>query len=300
MGRGSPAGGSQGTARTPSKRSKPNSVPSQRYPSGVCAIAWIWPLVKPSRTFHAVCAYWLTSSDGSNAKAQGHAASNTPASRRPRARARPRLCPRSAATRRARLRVVSVLITPTSYRNLFRRMSSFSLPEDWSGFVPSLRDSPLFFYLLPPALPCRATVCFVPSGLRSAAHSNISSLFRLSSMSSSLVFPLGLGKLQWHVSEINQRRSESRRDGTICSPARQCRVKNQEKKTSPGGTAQMPNSYVSNHVHVVFSTKNRYKTIDESLQPKLWAYLAGVAKNHGMYAVAVGGIDDHVHALINL
>ena len=62
----------------------------------------------------------------------------------------------------------------------------------------------------------------------------------------------------------------------------------------------MPNSYVSNHVHVVFSTKNRYKTIDESLQPKLWAYLAGVAKNHGMYAVAVGGIDDHVHALINL
>jgi putative transposase len=62
----------------------------------------------------------------------------------------------------------------------------------------------------------------------------------------------------------------------------------------------MPNSYVSNHVHVVFSTKNRYKTIDETLQPKLWAYLAGVAKNHGMYAVAVGGIDDHVHALINL
>jgi REP element-mobilizing transposase RayT len=62
----------------------------------------------------------------------------------------------------------------------------------------------------------------------------------------------------------------------------------------------MPNSYVSNHVHVVFSTKNRHKTIDESLQPKLWAYLAGVAKNHGMYAVAVGGIDDHVHALINL
>src|SRR6266705_2578532 len=32
-------------------------------------------LVKPSRIFHAVCAYWLTSSAGSNATAHGHHAS---------------------------------------------------------------------------------------------------------------------------------------------------------------------------------------------------------------------------------
>jgi len=62
----------------------------------------------------------------------------------------------------------------------------------------------------------------------------------------------------------------------------------------------MPNSYVSNHVHVVFTTKNRAKTIREEVQPKLWAYFAGIAKNHGMHAVAIGGIEDHVHALINL
>ena len=42
------------------------------------------------------------------------------------------------------------------------------------------------------------------------------------------------------------------------------------------------------------------KLIAEDLQPKLWAYIAGIAKNHGMHAVAVGGIDDHVHALINV
>jgi hypothetical protein len=93
----------------------------------------IMPLVYPSRTLHAVCAYWLTSSDGSNAKAQGHIASNTLASRRPSARARPRVSACGAATRRPAPRVVSVLITPTSYRNLFRRISTFSLPEDWSG-----------------------------------------------------------------------------------------------------------------------------------------------------------------------
>ena len=62
----------------------------------------------------------------------------------------------------------------------------------------------------------------------------------------------------------------------------------------------MPNSYVSNHVHMVFATKDRAKVIPEALQPKLWAYLAGIAKNHGMHAVAIGGIEDHVHALINL
>jgi REP element-mobilizing transposase RayT len=62
----------------------------------------------------------------------------------------------------------------------------------------------------------------------------------------------------------------------------------------------MPNSYVSNHVHIVFATKNRISSIREDLQPKLWAYIAGIAKNHGMQALTVGGIDDHVHALINL
>lgn len=62
----------------------------------------------------------------------------------------------------------------------------------------------------------------------------------------------------------------------------------------------MSNSYVSNHVHVVFSTKERMRVISEELQPKLWAYLAGIAKNHDMHAVAVGGVEDHVHALIDL
>jgi putative transposase len=62
----------------------------------------------------------------------------------------------------------------------------------------------------------------------------------------------------------------------------------------------MPSSHVSHHMHVVFATKHRIKAIREDLQPKLWAYLAGIAKNHGMHAVAIGGIEDHVHALIDL
>jgi REP element-mobilizing transposase RayT len=62
----------------------------------------------------------------------------------------------------------------------------------------------------------------------------------------------------------------------------------------------MPSSYVSNQVHLVFSTKNRLKVIPEALQPKLWSYLAGIAKTHGMHAIAIAGIEDHAHALIQM
>jgi len=65
----------------------------------------------------------------------------------------------------------------------------------------------------------------------------------------------------------------------------------------------MGSSYISNHIHVVFSTKNRLRSIQEHMQPKLWAYMAGIAENHGMHAVKIGGIEDpedHVHLLINL
>ena len=62
----------------------------------------------------------------------------------------------------------------------------------------------------------------------------------------------------------------------------------------------MPSSYVSSHFHIVFSTKNRERTISEKFQPKLWAYMAGIATNHGMHALAIGGMDDHIHALLSL
>ena len=62
----------------------------------------------------------------------------------------------------------------------------------------------------------------------------------------------------------------------------------------------MANSYVSNHVHIVFSTKERFHGIPLELQPELWAYLGGIATNHGMQPRALGGVSDHVHALLDL
>jgi putative transposase len=62
----------------------------------------------------------------------------------------------------------------------------------------------------------------------------------------------------------------------------------------------MAHSFSRNHLHVIFSTKERRETIPREWQPRLWAYLAGICKNHGMIALAVGGTQDHVHLLFHL
>jgi REP element-mobilizing transposase RayT len=93
---------------------------------------------------------------------------------------------------------------------------------------------------------------------------------------------------------------QSRSDDTICSRGRKSPV-NEEQIGSPGGTTHaMGSSYISIHIHVVFSTKGRVRSIKGEIEPKLWAYMAGIAENHSMHAVKIGGIDDHVHLLINL
>jgi putative transposase len=62
----------------------------------------------------------------------------------------------------------------------------------------------------------------------------------------------------------------------------------------------MSHTYCSNRIHVIFSTKGRQNMIHEELQPKLWAYMAGIAHNQGFEAMVIGGIENHVHALLLL
>lgn len=60
----------------------------------------------------------------------------------------------------------------------------------------------------------------------------------------------------------------------------------------------MANSYSSLFYHLVFSTKRRQKFIDPKIENRVWAYLGGVARRHNLTAIEVGGIEDHIHALI--
>lgn len=62
----------------------------------------------------------------------------------------------------------------------------------------------------------------------------------------------------------------------------------------------MGHTYCSSLYHCVFSTKDRRKLIASKLQPDLWAYMGGIAREHEMKALIIGGTDDHVHLLLSL
>ena len=60
----------------------------------------------------------------------------------------------------------------------------------------------------------------------------------------------------------------------------------------------MANTYTSLHYHFTFSTKNREPWIVSEIEGRVWSYIGGVARKHKMTALQVGGVEDHIHALI--
>ena len=62
----------------------------------------------------------------------------------------------------------------------------------------------------------------------------------------------------------------------------------------------MPQSFVCLHVHLVFSTKNRARLIDEELTTRLYDYIGGIVRRRNGALIAAGGMPDHIHLLISL
>jgi putative transposase len=62
----------------------------------------------------------------------------------------------------------------------------------------------------------------------------------------------------------------------------------------------MPSTYYSLNIHFIFGTKHREPFIDPAWRPRLHEYLGGTARGLGCVPLAVGGISDHVHALLSL
>jgi putative transposase len=60
----------------------------------------------------------------------------------------------------------------------------------------------------------------------------------------------------------------------------------------------MANTYASLFYHIVFSTKNRVEFIRPEIEERVWAYIGGVARKHKMTAIQIGGVGDHIHALV--
>ena len=59
-------------------------------------------------------------------------------------------------------------------------------------------------------------------------------------------------------------------------------------------------SYVSSYSHCVFSTKDRRPCLTTQLRDRLWPFLGGIAREHQMKALSIGGVEDHVHLLLSL
>ena len=60
----------------------------------------------------------------------------------------------------------------------------------------------------------------------------------------------------------------------------------------------MSHTYFQNVMHVVFSTKERRKIIPPDMKERLWSYTAGICKHQKVFVHAIGGIEDHVHLLL--
>jgi REP element-mobilizing transposase RayT len=60
----------------------------------------------------------------------------------------------------------------------------------------------------------------------------------------------------------------------------------------------MAHSFVSALFHCVFSVKGRRRLITPDLQERLWPYMGGIARENGMTAMTIGGVEDHVHLLL--
>ena len=62
----------------------------------------------------------------------------------------------------------------------------------------------------------------------------------------------------------------------------------------------MPSTHTSLYYHIVFSTKYRVASIQESWQERLYSYLGGIIRGLKGTAAAIGGTSDHVHILARL
>lgn len=92
--------------------------------------------------------------------------------------------------------------------------------------------------------------------------------------------------------------NQPQRGGTIEPGAEAPGTIKRSREPQRGDT--MSHSFAQNHLHVVFSTEARRGSISKEIRPNLWAYLAGIARNHGMLVSAVGGADNHIHLLLQL
>ena len=62
----------------------------------------------------------------------------------------------------------------------------------------------------------------------------------------------------------------------------------------------MANTYYQLYYHIVFAVSNREATIMESWREELYKYITGAIRNQGCELIAIGGMADHIHILVQI
>lgn len=62
----------------------------------------------------------------------------------------------------------------------------------------------------------------------------------------------------------------------------------------------MSHTYTRQLLHVVFSTKERRAHLTKDVRPRMFGYIRTVAEDLGVAVLALNGVEDHVHLLIDL
>ena len=62
----------------------------------------------------------------------------------------------------------------------------------------------------------------------------------------------------------------------------------------------MANTFTHLQYHAVWSTKDRMPIISEEIEENVWRILAATASTHDMHIKRAGGIENHVHVLVEI
>jgi putative transposase len=62
----------------------------------------------------------------------------------------------------------------------------------------------------------------------------------------------------------------------------------------------MPHTYHQHYFHLIWSTFERKPLIPHSYKPRVFEFIGGAFRTAGCSAIQVGGMPDHIHALVSI
>ena len=63
---------------------------------------------------------------------------------------------------------------------------------------------------------------------------------------------------------------------------------------------EMANTYSQIYIQIVFAVRGRENLISDDWKNELYKYITGIVKNKGQKLLAINGVSDHIHILLNI